>query len=129
MSQGKRILVMDDERDVLLIIKRSLERWGYMVDTFTDATKALDHLKSNPDAYNLIISDIRMPLMNGFEFIAAIKQFVPSTKVFLMTAFDISNDDVKMALPHLKIDDFLRKPVALTVICKTVEKHLVPPQS
>jgi len=64
----KAIMVVDDESDILLIFKMSLERAGYAVYAFTNAGEALEHFKSNKDQYGLIISDVRMPSISGLEF-------------------------------------------------------------
>jgi CheY-like chemotaxis protein len=67
---SKSILVLDDEFDVMNIIKLGLQKKGsFEVYGFTDPMLALEHLKADPNRYSLIISDIRMPKMNGYEFV------------------------------------------------------------
>jgi DNA-binding NtrC family response regulator len=65
-----------------------------------------------------------MPGMNGFEFVQHVKDLAPSTKVFLMTAYEITNRDVEMALPSIKVDEFLKKPFDLEALGKMVQHHL-----
>ncbi|MGH9988145.1 MAG: response regulator, partial [Nitrososphaeraceae archaeon] len=64
-ARGKRIMVVDDESDLTLYYRMSLEYYGYEVETFNESRKALSSFK--PDYYDLIILDIKMPDMNGFE--------------------------------------------------------------
>lgn len=124
MSGHKRILVVDDEKDVLLIIKRTLEKWGYIVDTFYRPEEALGHFQKNRRAYDLILCDIRMPGMSGFEFATLVRQLDTNVKLLLMTAFEADSAAIKEALPAVKIDDLLKKPFVITEICKIVDKHL-----
>lgn len=124
MSDQKRILVVDDEKDVLLIIKRTLEKWGYIVDTFYRPDEALGHFQRNRRAYDLILCDIRMPGMSGFEFAALVRELNMDVKLLLMTAFEADSATLREALPRVKIDDLLRKPFVITEICKIVDRHL-----
>ena len=63
------ILLLDDEFDLVTSLKQLLERKGFHVFGFTDALLALEHFQINHDKYGLVISDLRMPGMNGYEFI------------------------------------------------------------
>ncbi|MDP9462862.1 MAG: response regulator, partial [Thermoproteota archaeon] len=67
------ILVVDDELDIVLIFKQALSRQGYTVFGFTDPLLALEHFKVNSADYGLVITDVRMPRMSGFELAANIK--------------------------------------------------------
>jgi CheY-like chemotaxis protein len=124
MSNPKRILVVDDEKDVLLIIKRTLEKWGYIVDTFYRPEEALGHFQKNVYAYGLILCDIRMPGMSGFEFATLVRQMDMNVKLLLMTAFEADSVTLGEALPTVKIDDLLKKPFVIAEICKIVDRHL-----
>ena len=124
MSNPKRILVIDDEKDILLIIKRTLEKWGYVVDTFYRPEEALGHFQKNIHAYDLILCDIRMPGMSGFEFATLVRQLNMNVKLILMTAFEVDSTTLREALPTVKIDDLLKKPFVITEICKIVDRHL-----
>jgi CheY-like chemotaxis protein len=124
MSNPKRILVVDDEKDILLIIKRTLEKWAYVVDTFYRPEEALGHFQKNIHAYDLILCDIRMPGMSGFEFATLVRQLNMNVKLILMTAFEVDSTTLREALPSVKIDDLLKKPFAITEICKIIDRHL-----
>jgi CheY-like chemotaxis protein len=81
------MIVVDDDPDILTIIKKSLEA-DVKIDVygFTNPVAAVQQFAINSQDYDSVISDIRMPKMNGFEFARQILQINPSTKVFLITA-------------------------------------------
>ena len=124
MSSPRKIMVVDDESDVLLIIKRTLEKWGYIVDTFHRPDEALGHFQKNRDSYDLILCDVRMPGMSGFEFATLVRQLDMNVKLLLMTAFETESATLREALSTTKIDDLLKKPFVITEICKIVDRHL-----
>ena len=84
-SNGKSILVVDDERDIANQIKRSLESVdGFKACTFTDPFAALEHFNLGYEDHQIVISDIRMPGMNGYEFLKQVKNINPQVKVIFM---------------------------------------------
>jgi len=86
----KKILIVDDELDVTLALKMYLEQQGYQVDTFTQPVKALSQFKVA--FYDLLILDIKMPEMNGFELYREIKKKDEVVKVFFLTALSEMHD-------------------------------------
>jgi CheY-like chemotaxis protein len=73
-NSNSAILVLDDEPDIATIIEQSLQDLGFRVSAFTDPIVALEYFKSNfEDCCSIIISDIRMPGMNGYEFVRKVK--------------------------------------------------------
>jgi DNA-binding NtrC family response regulator len=119
LSSAHSILVVDDELDIVLIFKQALSRQGYTVFGFTDPLLALEHFKVNSADYDLVITDIRMPRMSGFELAAKIKVIKPDAKVVFMSAFEIS--DLEFSIPGIKINDFLRKPVDVKTLVRRVK--------
>ena len=81
----KRIAIVDDEQDITNVLKKGLERHGFAVDTFNDPHAALASFQ--PKYYDLMIIDIRMPIINGFDFYRQLKQRDTSVKVCFLTAF------------------------------------------
>jgi response regulator RpfG family c-di-GMP phosphodiesterase len=118
------ILIVDDYPDIVSILKLGLMRQGFNVVAFTDPNLALGHFRLNHKNYDLVISDIRMPTMNGFEFIKKVKRLKPTVKVFFMTAFEIDTDEWSNVLPSVKIDEFIQKPFTLEKIGKLVSTHI-----
>ena len=117
------ILVLDDELDIVTTIKSFLQKHGFHVYVFTDLHLALEHFQINATIYCLIISDIRMPQMNGFEFIKKVKAIKPEVKVFFMTAFEINDIEFRRVLPSTRIDEFIQKPVSLEKLNTLIQNH------
>ena len=110
-SNGKSIVVVDDKRDIVNQIKRSLEAMdGLKVYKFTDPFAALEHFNPGCKDHHIVISDIRMPGMNGYEFIKKVKRIKPECRTILMSAFDTTNVEFSKVLPGITIDTFLQKP-------------------
>jgi response regulator RpfG family c-di-GMP phosphodiesterase len=118
------ILIVDDEFDIIAPFKQGLERQGYQVFAFTDALLALEHFKINSEKYGLVISDLRMPGMNGYEFIKRIKEIKMEVKVFFMTAFEIDDLEFKRILPSVKIDEFIQKPITINDLTGVISKYV-----
>ena len=120
-SNDKSIVVVDDERDIVNQIKRFLEAIdGLKVYTFTDPSAALEYFNSCCKANHIVISDIRMPEMNGYEFVKQVKKIDPQVKVILMSSFERNDNNLLDVLPDLKIDMFLQKPFSLDILTNIV---------
>lgn len=121
-----RIMVVDDERDILSIIKRGLElKNRFQVDTFIDAENALESLKKKPnDYYDLVLTDIRMPKINGFELYRRIKENNPQMKIVFITAFEINKEEFTKVIPSLDVLDFISKPVSMSILINKLNSIL-----
>ena len=71
-----------------------------------------------------MISDLRMPGMNGYEFVKKVNEIKPEVKIFLMTAFEINDVEFKRLLPKVKIEGLLQKPISLADFTSTVSKYI-----
>lgn len=113
-----RVMVVDDERDILSILKRGLESKNrFKVDTFIDAESALESLKEkSDDYYDLVLTDIRMPKINGFELYRRIKESNPHMKIVFITAFEINKDEFSKVIPSVDVIDFISKPVSMSTL-------------
>ena len=111
-------MVVDDERDILSIVKRGLESKNrFQVETFIDAESALESLKENSgDYYDLVLTDIRMPKINGFELYRRIKESNPHMKIVFITAFEINKEEFSKVIPSLDVIDFISKPVSMSTL-------------
>lgn len=108
---------------ILILVKQILQKHGLKnVFVFTDPFLALEHFRINHKDYSLIISDIRMPKMNGFEFVRKARKINPKVKILLMTAFEIDDKEFSRVLPRPKIDGLIQKPVSSTQILNTNSK-------
>jgi response regulator RpfG family c-di-GMP phosphodiesterase len=113
-NSNRSILVLDDEADIATIVKKSLQDLGFRVSAFTDPIVALEYFKLNfKICCSIIISDIRMPGMNGYEFVRKVKAINPEGKIILMSSFEINDIEFSNMLPNIKIDAFLQKPFSI----------------
>ena len=110
-STNGLVLVVDDEPDVRKVVKMTLQKGGYDVIEAEDGEKAIAEIKQgeNPLLLDVIITDIRMPKINGVEAIAYFQQEYPRVPLIVLTGFP----DIDMATSFLKrgIVDYLVKPV------------------
>jgi response regulator RpfG family c-di-GMP phosphodiesterase len=118
------ILLLDDEFDITFSFQQGLEDKGFHVFGFTEPLLALDHFQMNSEQYGLVISDIRMPVINGYEFIKKVKDIKPLVKVFLMTAFRIDDIEFRKELLYVKVDEIIGKPILLEDFTSVVIKHI-----
>ena len=112
-----KVMVVDDERDILRIIKRDLEANNntFTVDIFYSSEQALQAFEGHPsDYYDLILTDIRMPKMNGFELYRRIKEKNPAMKIAFITAFEINKEEFNKVLPSIDVKDFIIKPISMS---------------
>ena len=116
---------MDDECDISELFRDALQRIpGVSIFAFTDPVIAFEHFKMNKRHYALVISDLRMPGMNGIELISKIKGMNSSVRTILMTAFDL---DDKMFQEYSKkeiINGFTQKPIRLHTLFQEVNNQL-----
>jgi DNA-binding NtrC family response regulator len=116
------LLVVDDDYDIAFLIRICIENMGLSVSSFTDPLSALEEFRKKPSDYELVISDIRMPSMNGYEFVKQVKKINPKVNVILMTAFEIEDKEFNSILPLIKINGFLRKPFSITELSDIIRK-------
>lgn len=122
-SEKRSILVVDDDHDIANLFKLSLENEGFVVHTFNDPLLALSNYKAG--AYDLLLLDIKMPQMNGFELYQKIRLVDNRIKVCFITAFEEYHTEFKELFPTLKEGDCLiRKPVELQLLTKKVRSRL-----
>ena len=118
----KKILVVDDEPDITLSIKNGLKRKGFEVDTYNDPLKALDDFK--PDVYDLLLVDIRMPKLNGFELYRELKKKSENIRVCFFTAFEVYYDEFIKVFPALDVKCFIRKPITINELVMHINSEL-----
>jgi CheY-like chemotaxis protein len=119
-----RIMVVDDEPDLLRMVELYLRSWKFEVDSFTNPIEALAHFQENPSAFSLLLTDIRMPQMTGVELAQRVLWLKPEMKVMLMTAYEVDSLTFQSGLPLVKHEDILKKPFRLAEICEGVKKQL-----
>ena len=118
-----RILLVEDETDLMELYRDVLSGAGHEVDGFTDPLKAYSHFQENTDRHDAVISDVRMEGMSGIQLAIKLKGINKNVKIFLMSAFeftDKNNSDIK----EIELKDFLQKPFHMQQLLSMVEKHI-----
>jgi two-component system, OmpR family, response regulator ChvI len=118
----RRILVVDDEPDITSIFKISLEYNGFEVDAYNDPILALSNFKAA--FYGLMLLDIKMPGMTGFELYKEVMKIDNKVKVCFVTAYDLSYDEFRQQVPTLNAKCFLRKPILIPDLIKRIDLEL-----
>ncbi|MGH9973016.1 MAG: response regulator [Nitrososphaeraceae archaeon] len=119
------IAIVDDEPDILNLFQDFLSKIkGISIFTFTDPLMAPEHVRMNKNEYVLVISDLRMPNLDGLELVKVLKDLNPLVRTILMTAFAIKDDLFQEYARQEIINNFLRKPVLLADLYKQVTKEL-----
>ncbi len=119
----RRILAVDDEPDVNFTIKLALEDEGFEVDTFDNPQIALSSFK--PNFYDLILLDIKMPEINGFEFYREIKKKDNKVKVCFLSASEYTYyGEFLKENPKVTVKCFARKPIPIAELAKLVKEQL-----
>ncbi len=120
---NKRVLLVDDEPDLNLTLKITLEENGFKVDSFTDPLSALENFKGESDLYDMLILDIRMPDMNGFELYKEIRKIDDKVKVCFLTAGEIDYEQFEKDLfSALDENCFIQKPIQNETLIKRLNR-------
>jgi two-component system, OmpR family, response regulator ChvI len=116
------IMLIDDDPSISYLFTQYLKSAGMIVDSFTDPEKALTHfIKSDYRHYDLVITDVRMTHLNGFELYQQLKTLDPNLQVIFVTALDIAQE-ITTLLPEVRLNQFLTKPVNSSVLINSVKK-------
>jgi DNA-binding response OmpR family regulator len=112
-----RVMIVDDEQDITAIFKIGLEKNQFIVTTFNDPLEALS--KFRPRLYDLLVLDIRMPGMNGFQVYKKIRDLDDKVKVCFLTAFEESRREFRSSFPFLEeVKCYLKKPITIQDLIK-----------
>ena len=107
------MLVVDDDADIVQVLKMGLVINRFSVDAFTNPEEALQSFKSNAESYCLLLSDMRMPSLSGIQLAREVKEINPNVRVVLMTAFEIRDKEFAKVFPSSRVDGFLQKPITI----------------
>ena len=123
-NNNKRIILVDDEEDILFTYKIFLEEHDYDVTSFSDPSFAMNYIRNIPNFKNLlVILDIRMKNLNGFQLHQQIKSIDPTIKVLFITALDIL-DEFSTIIPGISEEYIMKKPVDRKIFTSTIQKIL-----
>jgi DNA-binding response OmpR family regulator len=117
----RRILIIDDEPDLTFVFKMGLEDNGFVVDTFNDPQQAISNFKIN--FYDLLLIDIGIPNMNGFEFYREIRKIDDKVKACFFTASEAYYMDLKSKYNNLPDPNcVISKPISMDDLVKRVNQ-------
>jgi DNA-binding response OmpR family regulator len=120
---NKRVLLVDDEPDLNLTLKMTLEENGFKVDSFTDPLSALKNFKEEAGMYKLLILDMKMPQMNGFELYRQIKKIDDKVKVCFLTAGEMDYEQFRKELiPALDNNCYIQKPIENEMLIRRLNR-------
>jgi DNA-binding NtrC family response regulator len=113
---GNAIAVIEDEIDVLNLYQEVLENEGYTVFAYNDPIEAINNIQQMPEEFGLVISDYRMPLINGFEVCVKLIDLNPELKVVIISAFDLMEEDRNSKFT------FINKPITIAKLISVVNE-------
>jgi DNA-binding response OmpR family regulator len=132
-----RILIVDDDTDITLTFKTGLEDKGFEVDVFNDPLEVLSKFREKKNGssgggdsgifsstYDLLLLDVRMPNMNGFELYREIKKIDDKIKVCFITAYEVFYEKLKEDFPALNVGCFIKKPVDINELVSRIHREL-----
>jgi CheY-like chemotaxis protein len=123
-EQKLKVMLIDDEPDMIITYKSFLHSEGYSVDAFSNSQEALRHFAQvNPSYYDLIIMDIRMPHLNGLQLYHRMKAINSSVRVLFVSALDAVEELVSI-LPDIKRNSIIRKPIERDNFVKSVQSAI-----
>jgi CheY-like chemotaxis protein len=137
-ADSYRILLVDDDPDILFTFKEGLEEElpdvdkskkifdrarKIQVDTFADPKEALSSFKAG--VYDLLLLDIRMPDMNGFELYEELEKIDDKPKVCFITAYELYYEALKKDFPKLDVGCFIKKPISIEDLATRISEELV----
>jgi CheY-like chemotaxis protein len=126
-QEPRRILVVDDEKDITMVFKVTLERAGFKVEVFNDPLEALSQFK--PHYYDLVLLDIRMPQMSGFELYHELKKKDSEVKGRFISALDVYKEELgKYSLDKEEESiiwkSIIWKPISMRDLVRIIKEEL-----
>ena len=114
--------MVDDDADVLFSMVTALESSGFVVDSYSSPDKALEKFK--PYYYDLLLLDVRMPGMTGFELYDEINKLDERVHVIFITAFEVYYEALKEIYPDLVPSSFIQKPISNDDLVGRIRREL-----
>ena len=111
------IVVVDDEPDLAILFSEALKLAGFESVSFDDPVAALEYIRDSHSKIALLLTDWKMPQMNGYELMEEITKIDESIRVMLMSAFELEKDKLR----EINMNDYLRKPLHITQLIDAVK--------
>lgn len=117
-------LIVDEDIDILTVTERSLEHAGFKVHAFSDPLTALHHVQNDCKYCQVLVSDVRMPGLTGFQLVRKVKDLRPEIKVIMMTMFEVNKPEFEVVFPSTPIDAVIRKPFTPSQLVEKIRGFL-----
>ena len=124
-GNGERILHIDDEPSVTTTISRMLQKLGYRVESFNTPHAATRRFREAPQEFDLVLTDLMMPGMNGIELAGTIRSLRPDLPIILHSAYTERQDDILISSSGIR--EVMAKPANLACIAATIRRALASP--
>ena len=121
---GKRIMLIDDDPDTLTVLRMVLESWRANAEAFSRPDYALEAFAKQPQSYDVLVTDTRMPQMNGIELADKVREIRPDQLVIFISAFEYDQETFGASTGAKVAEDLVREPVDVQILCSTVNKKL-----
>jgi CheY-like chemotaxis protein len=122
-NSNKRILIVDDDADIAKFFKLALERAGFIIDVSNNPVSTLNNYKKG--TYDLLLLDINMPQMTGFELYKKISKIESEVKVCFITAYEEYFSEFRSEFPNLnELQCYIKKPVGMDYLINAVKSRL-----
>ena len=115
-----KLLIVDDEPDIVQVLKLGLLKNRFLVNAFTNPEEALQSFESNAESYCLMLSDVRMPCLSGIQLARKVKEINPAIKIVLMTSFEIRDNEFSKVFPSTHVDGFVQKPIGIKEVSNKI---------
>jgi CheY-like chemotaxis protein len=116
------VMVVDDDRDILTVASKGLEHAGFQVHSFSDPVRAIQHVEDGCQKCTVIVSDVKMPEMTGFQLVRRVKDLRPDIKIVMMTAFDVNKTELEAVFPSTPVDKVMRKPFVISQLAEAIKE-------
>jgi len=119
-EKRKRIAIVDDESDLAELFSEGLQCAGLKAIAFDDPIAALEHIAANPREFSMVITDWKMPKMNGIELTKKLSEIDGKIRVMLISAYELEEEQLR----DLGKQEYLRKPMHIAKLIETVKTEL-----
>jgi CheY-like chemotaxis protein len=119
-GEGKRILYIDDDESIVYLMERLLQRRGYRFCGYTDSQKALEAVRADPAAFDLVITDYNMPGMSGLEVARALREIRADLPVAIASGY--LTEELRAKAPAAGVTELIYKPNTVDDFCDAVAR-------
>ena len=121
-KESRHVLLIDDDASVLKISRLMLERMGYTVSAYDNPLAALDAVRNDPTAFQIVITDYNMPVMPGLEIAAAVRDLCPDLPVVVISGY--VDDQLRIGAARVGVADLISKPFTASELSAKIERIL-----